>query len=65
MKELSDNQDLCRERAVNAIITVANAEYPPLNLFLGQDAYGMADRKITEIQNNMDLWESLAVTAEA
>lgn len=65
LKEIYENQDLCRERAVNAIITVANAEYPPLNLFLGQDAYGMADRKITEIQNNMDLWENLAVAVEA
>ncbi len=49
------------EKAAAVMITVSEAEHPPLNLFLGQDAYEMADRKITEVQNHMDLWESTAI----
>jgi len=57
---IDGNQPGDPEKAVAAMIEVANAENPPLHLFLGQDAYQMADLKILSVQNDMDKWEGLA-----
>lgn len=59
-KAINGNQDGDPEKAVAAIITVADAEHPPMNLFLGKDAYRLADQKILSIQNDLDTWETLA-----
>lgn len=57
---INGNQTGDPEKAVAAIIKVTGAERPPLHLYLGQDAYDMADHKILSLQNDMDLWEELA-----
>ena len=57
---IDGNQPGDPEKAVAAMIEVANAENPPLHLFLGKDAYQMADLKILSVQNDMDKWEGLA-----
>lgn len=57
---INGNQSGDPEKAVAMIITTAAAEHPPLNLFLGADAYAMADQKIIAIQSDLDQWEALA-----
>lgn len=48
------------EKAAAAIISISEVEKPPLHLYLGQDAYDLADHKILTVQNDMDLWEEVA-----
>lgn len=50
------------EKAVAVMMQVADAENPPVHLFLGQDAYDLADQKILAVQQDMDAWESLATS---
>lgn len=57
---IDGNQPGDPEKAVAAMITMAEQEVPALHLFLGRDAYDMADKKILLVQNDMDKWESLA-----
>lgn len=57
---INGNQPGDPEKAVAAMIEIASAEKPPLHLFLGKDAYEMADLKILSVQNDMDNWERLA-----
>lgn len=52
------------EKAIAVIIAAATAEYPPVSLFLGADAYAMADQKIISIQNDLDKWETLATSTQ-
>ena len=59
---INGNQPGDPEKAVAAIIAVAETENPPITLFLGKDAYDTADKKILSIQNEMDVWEELAIT---
>jgi len=61
---IDGNQPGDPEKAVAAMIEVANAENPPLHLFLGKDAYQMADLKILSVQNDMDKWEGLATATD-
>lgn len=48
------------EKAAATIISIAEVEKPPLHLYLGKDAYDIADHKILTVQNDMDLWEEIA-----
>ena len=59
---INGNQPGDPEKAVAAIIAVAETENPPITLFLGKDAYDTADKKILSVQNEMDIWEELAMT---
>lgn len=57
---INGNQAGDPEKAAAAMITIANTENPPMHLFLGKDAYEMADKKIQLVQQDMSAWESLA-----
>lgn len=58
--DINGNQPNDPEKGVEAIIRIAESENPPLHLFLGQDAYDLAEQKITLIENNMSGWRDLA-----
>jgi NAD(P)-dependent dehydrogenase (short-subunit alcohol dehydrogenase family) len=45
--------------AVKAIISAVQADHPPLHLVLGSDALDLIRRKITDLQNEMNTWETL------
>ncbi|MCJ8209815.1 oxidoreductase [Mucilaginibacter sp. RS28] len=49
-------------KGVAAIIKVASAENPPLNLFLGADAYQVAQDKIAYVQKDLDNWKAVTVS---
>ncbi|ASZ13814.1 SDR family NAD(P)-dependent oxidoreductase [Chitinophaga pendula] len=60
-QQLDGNQLGDPEKAVEVIIAAAEAPQPPLHLFLGQDAYDMAARKIADVQDDLKAWEAQAV----
>ncbi|HTF28546.1 MAG TPA: SDR family oxidoreductase [Flavitalea sp.] len=48
------------DKAADVMIEVANQPEPPLHLFLGQDAYDLANAKISAVKNDMKNVEELA-----
>lgn len=57
---IDGNQPGDPEKAVAVIIEIAASEHPPMHLFLGEDAYALADKKILAVRRDMDQWERLA-----
>ncbi|WP_316737381.1 SDR family oxidoreductase [Pedobacter aquatilis] len=47
-------------KGVDVIIAAAESENAPLHLFLGPDAYAVANAKIADVQKDMEAWKSLA-----
>ena len=62
--EISGNQPGDPEKLADALIKIAAEKNPPLHLFLGSDSYEMANRKITEVQTDLETWKSLTVSTE-
>lgn len=60
-QQIRGNQPGDPEKAVAAIIQVANAPNPPLHLFLGQDAYDMAYAKIQALQDDLENWKAVTI----
>ncbi len=49
-------------KAADVMIEITTKENPPLNLFLGEDAYNAALAKIAYVQNEMETWKELTVS---
>lgn len=49
-------------KAADVMIKVTQEDNPPLNLFLGEDAYNAAQAKIAYVQNEMETWKELTVS---
>lgn len=56
--ELDGNQPGDPEKLVRALIEISRAENPPLHLFLGEDAYQLAQEKIASVQSELETWKS-------
>lgn len=52
------------EKASAIIMKLAEAEQPPLHLFLGQDAYNRASRKLTARMEELEKWKSTTISAD-
>lgn len=52
--DINGNQPGDPEKAALAFIKTANMQNPPMHLFLGEDAYGLADLKIKSVQDDME-----------
>lgn len=50
------------EKAAAAIISIANHPDAPLNLFLGADAYQVAQQKIASVQTDLETWKDLTIS---
>jgi NAD(P)-dependent dehydrogenase (short-subunit alcohol dehydrogenase family) len=50
------------DKAAAVMIEIAEQEEPPLHLFLGEDAYGLADNKIKAVQQDMNKVRALATS---
>jgi NAD(P)-dependent dehydrogenase (short-subunit alcohol dehydrogenase family) len=50
------------EKAAAAIISIANHPDAPLNLFLGADAYQVAQQKIASVQIDLETWKDLTIS---
>jgi NAD(P)-dependent dehydrogenase (short-subunit alcohol dehydrogenase family) len=50
------------EKAAAAMISITNEANPPLNLFLGEDAFGLAEKKLAFVQNELQTWKELTLS---
>jgi NAD(P)-dependent dehydrogenase (short-subunit alcohol dehydrogenase family) len=50
------------EKAAAAMIRITNEAEAPLNLFLGEDAYGLANEKIASVQKDLENWKELTTS---
>jgi NAD(P)-dependent dehydrogenase (short-subunit alcohol dehydrogenase family) len=57
---INGNQPNDPEKGVSVIIEAAESNKPPLHLFLGQDAYDLANQKIDVVIRDMENWAHLA-----
>lgn len=62
--EISGNQPGDPEKLADVLIKVAGEANPPLHLFLGSDAYDMANRQIAEVRKDLENWKSLSVSTD-
>jgi NAD(P)-dependent dehydrogenase (short-subunit alcohol dehydrogenase family) len=60
--EINGNQPGDPEKAVDALIQISNEKNPPLHLFLGQDAYDMANSKIEIVNTDLANWKDLTTS---
>ncbi|MVM30330.1 SDR family NAD(P)-dependent oxidoreductase [Spirosoma sp. HMF4905] len=60
--QINGNQPGDPEKAVAALIKVANEPNPPLHLFLGQDAYDMAYAKINDVKTDLETWKGVTIS---
>ena len=51
-------------KAARAMMEVAATDNPPLHLFLGADAYDMANQKIEQVQADLSAWKELATATD-
>jgi len=58
--DINNQQPGDPEKACDVIIAAAESEHAPLHLFLGPDAYAIANAKIADVQNDMKAWSALA-----
>ncbi|KAG0763435.1 hypothetical protein G6F22_018426 [Rhizopus arrhizus] len=49
-------------KAAQALISAAQAQYAPLHLFLGRDAFDQARGKIQSVQQELARWREMSVS---
>ena len=59
--EINGNQPGDPEKAVAALIQISKEKNPPLHLFLGEDAYNMANAKIEEVEADLEAWKAITI----
>jgi NAD(P)-dependent dehydrogenase (short-subunit alcohol dehydrogenase family) len=59
---INGNQPGDPKKAALAMIKITTVENPPLHLFLGQDAYDMAEKKMQDLRNDLEAWKELATS---
>lgn len=50
------------EKAAEAMIRITTEANPPLNLFLGEDAYGLVEQKLAFVKNELEAWKELSLS---
>ncbi len=58
-QQIADNQPGDPDKAADVLIEVAGMQTPPVHLFLGSDAYAIAEQKIALIQQDMQPHKAL------
>lgn len=59
-QDINNQQPGDPAKGCEVIIAAAESENAPLHLFLGPDAYAVADAKIADVQKDMEDWKALA-----
>jgi len=52
------------ERAVEILIELAESPVPPIHLFLGNDAYKRASKKLASMSAELEKWKSMTIGAD-
>jgi len=60
--DINENQPGDPLKLAEALIKVSEDQNPPLHLFLGEDAYNMANQKIASVQKELEGWKSVSVS---
>lgn len=60
--DINGNQPGDPVKLAEALIKASQDQNPPLHLFLGEDAYNMANQKIASVQNELESWKSVSVS---
>ncbi len=60
--DLNQQQAGDPEKAAAAMISIANHPDAPLNLFLGADAYQVAQQKIASVHTDLETWKDLTIS---
>jgi len=61
-ESINGNQPGDPEKLADALIKMSAEENPALHLFLGQDAYDMANVKIESVQQELEKWKEVSVS---
>lgn len=62
--DISHNQPGDPDKAAAVIVEIAGQQEPPLHIFLGKDAYQLADAKIKAVQQDMAAVKELATATD-
>lgn len=60
--DINGNQPGDPVKLAEALIKVSEDQNPPLHLFLGEDAFNMANQKIASVQGELGQWKSVSVS---
>ncbi len=60
--EMDGNQPGDPEKAADALIKMSLEENPALHLFLGEDAYSVAQKKIQEVNGDIEKWKEVTLS---
>ena len=60
--DINENQPGDPVKLAEALIKMSHEENPALHLFLGEDAYNMANQKIASVQKQLEEWKSVSVS---
>lgn len=60
--DINGNQPGDPVKLAEALIKVSEDQNPPLHLFLGEDAFNMANQKIASVQSELGQWKEVSVS---
>jgi len=63
-QQINNNQPGDPEKGAAAIIEISEEANPPVHLFLGSDAYGLAKTKAENVMNELEAWKSVTVNTD-
>jgi len=63
-QQINNNQPGDPEKGAAAIIQIAGEKNPPVHLFLGSDAYGLAKTKAENMMTELEDWKSVTVNTD-
>lgn len=63
-QQMNNNQPGDPAKGVAAIIEAAQSENPPVHLFLGSDAYGLAKQKMESMTAELENWKALTTSTD-
>lgn len=62
--EINGKQPGDPEKAADAMIRIVSEANPPMNLFLGSDAFAIANGKIAAVQKELEDWKAVTVSTD-
>lgn len=64
INDINGNQLGSPEKAAEVLIKISGEEKPPLHLFLGSDAFNVANATISEVQKDLENWKEISISTD-